>query len=203
MPFATGLLPCSEPAALLGKLPVLNEADRCSNEVAAVMGKIFEETIENPNGAGSGRPRLKILLADDNPAFLLELQRALNKEFEVVNTVADGRALLEQFDRLHPEVIVTDISMPVMDGFEAVAKLRRRFTAKVVFLTVHEEHAFVEEAKALGAMGYVLKRSRPSVLADAIRSANDGRFFLCPELCMMETRQRKTAGGSAEEASRK
>jgi DNA-binding NarL/FixJ family response regulator len=90
---------------------------------------------------------------------------------------------LEVCDRLHPEVIVTDISMPVMDGFEAVANLRRRGTAKVVFLTVHEEHAFVEEAKALGAMGYVLKRCRPSVLATAIRSANDGRFFLCPELC--------------------
>jgi DNA-binding NarL/FixJ family response regulator len=167
------------------------------------MGKIFEETTENLNGAGSGRPRLRILLADDNPALLLELQRALNKEFEVVNTVADGRALLEQYDRLHPEVIVTDISMPVMDGFEAVAKLRRRVTAKVVFLTVHEEQAFVEEAKALGAMGYVLKRSRPSVLADAIRSANDGRFFLCPELCMMETRQHETVGRSAEEVSRK
>jgi DNA-binding NarL/FixJ family response regulator len=167
------------------------------------MGKIFEGTIENPSGAGSGRSRLRILLADDNPALLRELQRALNKEFEVVNTVADGRALLEQCDRLHPEVIVTDISMPVMDGFEAVATLRGRVTAKVVFLTVHEEHAFVEEAKALGAMGYVLKRSRPSVLAAAIRSANDGRFFLCPELCMMETRQHETGRGSAEEVSGK
>jgi DNA-binding NarL/FixJ family response regulator len=203
MPFVTGLLQRNEPSGPLGNLPVLNEADQCSNEVAAIMGKIFEETIGNPNGAGSGRPRLKILLADDNPALLLELQRALHKEFEVVNTVADGRALLEQYDRLHPDVIVTDISMPVMDGFEAVAKLRCRVTAKVVFLTVHEEHAFVEEAKALGAMGYVLKRCRPSVLSAAIRSANDGRFFLCPELCMMETRQHQTAGGSAEEVSGK
>jgi DNA-binding NarL/FixJ family response regulator len=123
------------------------------------------------------------LLADDNPALLRELQRALDKEFEIVGTVADGRALLEECGRLHPEVIVTDISMPVMDGFEAVATLRRGGTPKVVFLTVHEEQAFVEEAKALGAMGSVLKRSRPSVLAAAIRSANDGRFFLCPELC--------------------
>jgi DNA-binding NarL/FixJ family response regulator len=147
------------------------------------MGENLEETLKNPNRVRAGLPKLKILLADDNPELLRELQRALDEEFEIVGTVADGRALLEVCDRLHPEVIVTDISMPAMDGFEAVANLRRRGTAKVVFLTVHEEHAFVEEAKALGAMGYVLKRSRPSVLATAIRSANDGRFFLCPELC--------------------
>ena len=147
------------------------------------MGQFSGETLQKNNGTGSGHPRLKILLADDNPALLRELLLALDKEFEVVSTVADGRALLEACDRLHPDVIVTDISMPVLDGFEAVAKLRNRGTAKVVFLTVHEEHAFVEEAKALGAMGYVLKRSRPSVLAAAIRSANDGRFFLCPDLC--------------------
>jgi DNA-binding NarL/FixJ family response regulator len=152
------------------------------------MGQISGETLPKNNGAGSGHPRLKILLADDNPALLRELLLALDKEFDVVSTVADGRALLEACDRLHPDVIVTDISMPVMDGFEAVAKLRGRGTAKVVFLTVHEEHAFVEEAKALGAMGYVLKRSRPSVLADAIRSANDGRFFLCADLCSHRNR---------------
>ena len=147
------------------------------------MGQNLGETLKNPNRVRAGLPKLKILLADDNPELLRELQRALDEEFEIVGTVADGQALLDECDRLHPEVIVTDISMPVMDGFEAVANLRRRGTAKVVFLTVHEEHAFVEEAKALGAMGYVLKRSRPSVLATAIRSANDGRFFLCPELC--------------------
>jgi DNA-binding NarL/FixJ family response regulator len=128
-------------------------------------------------------PRIKIVLADDNPSLLRELQRALDKEFEIVSAVGDGRALLEQYGRHRPEVIVTDISMPLMDGFEAVAKLNHEANTKVVFLTVHEEPAFVEEAKALGAMGYVLKRSRPSVLVEAIRSAHEGRFFLCPELC--------------------
>lgn len=171
-------------------------ADRCSNEGAAtIMGQILGKTLNNTNGAGPVLPRLKILLADDNPALLRQLQRALDKEFEIVGTVADGRELLEQCGRLRPEVIVTDISMPVIDGFEAVAKLRRRGTAKVVFLTVHEEQAFVEEAKALGAMGYVLKRSRPSVLAAAIRSANDGRFFLCPELSGDGNRQHENTGG--------
>ena len=147
------------------------------------MDQILGENLKNPNGAGPRQPRLKILLADDNPSLLQEFQRVLGKDFDIVSAVADGRALLEQYDRLRPEVIVTDISMPLMDGFEAVAQLHHHGEPKVIFLTVHEEQAFVEEAKSLGAMGYVLKRSPPSVLVDAIRSAHEGRFFLCPELC--------------------
>jgi len=126
--------------------------------------------------------RLRVLLADDNPALLRELEQVLNKEFEIVSTVADGQALLEEYDRLHPEVVVTDIAMPLMNGFEAAQKLHQAGQPAIVFLTVHEELAFVEEAKALGAMAYVLKRSRPRALVDAIRSAHQGRFFLCSEL---------------------
>lgn len=147
------------------------------------MDQTWGEPSANASEAAPDSPRLKIVLADDNPVLLREFKRVLGKEFEVVGAVADGRALLEQCGHLHPEVIVTDISMPLMDGFEAVENLRRKGNPKVVFLTVHEEQAFVEEAKALGAMGYVLKRSRPSVLIEAIRSAYEGRFFLCPELC--------------------
>lgn len=161
----------------------MNLTSRCCNGNAVIaMDQLSGHTHKNPQGVGSSHSRLKIVLADDNPVLLRELQRSLNKEFEIVGAVANGRALVEEYDRLHPEVIVTDISMPLLDGFEAVAKLSRKGPAKVVFLTVHEEQAFVEEAKALGAMGYVLKRSRPSVLVEAIRSAHEGRFFLCPEL---------------------
>ena len=167
----------------MGELPVLNVADQWCNDVTEIgMEQILGENLRKPIGAGPGQARLTILLADDNPSLLQELQRVLEREFEIVSTVADGRALVEQYNRLCPEVIVTDISMPLMDGFEAVAKLHHRGKPKIVFLTVHEEPAFVEEAKALGAMGYVLKRSRPSVLVDAIRSAHKGSFFLCPEL---------------------
>lgn len=140
-------------------------------------------TIGNPNGSARDQPELTILLADDNPSFLLNLHRVLKQEFRIVGRVTDGRALLRHYACLRPEVVVTDISMPLMDGFEAVARLRRLGEAKVIFLTVHEEAAFVEEAKMLGAAGYVLKRSRPAVLVDAIRFAQEGRFFLCPELC--------------------
>lgn len=131
---------------------------------------------------GLSRPKIRVVLADDNPGLLAEVQRNLGSEFEVVATVANGLELLEAFDRLKPDVVVTDISMPFVDGFEAAIELRLRGKPPVVFFTVHEDCAFFEEAKALGALGYVLKRSPPSVLACAIRSAYEGHFFLSPEL---------------------
>lgn len=137
---------------------------------------------QSPHQSRPLGPKLRVLLADDNPRLLGEFIRVLEKEFEVVSTAEDGQALLKEYDRLQPEVVVTDISMPLMDGFEAVAILRRKGNPKVIFLTVHEEQAFVEEARALGASGYVLKRSRASVLVDAIRHVQAGGFFLSPEL---------------------
>src|ERR1035441_8240652 len=96
------------------------------------MDQILGENLKNPNGAVPRQPRLKILLADDNPSLLQEFQRVLEKEFEIVSAVVDGRALLEQYDRLRPEVIVTDISMPLTDGFEAVAQLHHQGDRKRV-----------------------------------------------------------------------
>ncbi|MCC6395077.1 MAG: response regulator transcription factor [Bryobacterales bacterium] len=127
-------------------------------------------------------PRIRIVVADDNAGLRTEIQRSLGGEFEVLAAVADGRALIEAFDRLKPDVVVTDISMPLMDGFEAVAELRRRGDSRVVFFTVHEESVFFKEAKALGALGYVLKSSSPSLLAVAIRSAYSGQPFTSPEI---------------------
>jgi DNA-binding NarL/FixJ family response regulator len=138
--------------------------------------------LSNPEQIGLSAPRPRILLADDNPFLLRRVRRVLEKDFDVVGEAADGTALIEQFGELLPEVIVADISMPNVDGFEAISRLRRRSNARVVFLTVHEEQAFVEEAKALGALGYVLKRSSSAALVEAIRSAAEGRFFLCPDL---------------------
>ena len=124
--------------------------------------------------------KIRILLADDNPALLDLVQKCLAVEFEVVAAVPDGKALLEAFDRLKPDVVVTDISMPQVDGFQAAAELRHRGKPPVVFFTVHDEGAFLKKAKALGALGYILKRSAPSVLVAAIHSAYEGRFFLSP-----------------------
>jgi DNA-binding NarL/FixJ family response regulator len=121
--------------------------------------------------------RLRILLADDNRELRLQVARALAPEFDVVATVSNGRQLLEEFDRCHPDVVVTDISMPIMDGFEAAAELQHRGHPPVVFFTVHDDEAFFAEAKSVGGLAYILKRSPPSTLAQAIRSAHQRIFF--------------------------
>lgn len=131
----------------------------------------------------AARRRLRILLADDNEELRRQVAGALATDFEIVGTARDGQQLLEEFERCQPDVVVTDISMPIMDGFEAAAKLQQRGRPPVVFFTVHEDQAFYAEAKAVGGMAYVLKRSPPSVLAEAIRSAYQRIFFFSAGLC--------------------
>ncbi len=128
------------------------------------------------------RKKIRVLLADDNETLRTEIYRKLNNEFEIVGSVENGQALLDAFDQTHPDVVVTDISMPVLDGFEAAEKLARYGNPPIVFLTVHEDRAFIDEARSLGVLGYVLKRSDPSILATAIRSVFMHHSFLCPEL---------------------
>ncbi|MCL4784323.1 MAG: response regulator transcription factor [Bryobacterales bacterium] len=115
--------------------------------------------------------RIRVLLADDNHGLMAELLRILRWEFEIVATAPNGHELLEAYDRYKPDVVVTDISMPVLDGFAAAEELSRMGNPPVIFFTIHDEPAFREEAKILGAAGYVVKGCPPSMLADAIRSA--------------------------------
>jgi DNA-binding NarL/FixJ family response regulator len=124
--------------------------------------------------------RISVVLADDNPNLRAEVERSLGGEFDFLATVENGCALIEAWERFQPDVVVTDVSMPVMDGFEAVAELRRRGSPKVVFFTVHDEGALFDEARALGALGYVLKGSPPGILAKAIRAAKAGQSFVSP-----------------------
>ncbi len=126
--------------------------------------------------------KIRVALADDHPGLQAEVWRNLAGEFEIVGMFSDGEALLAAYDALQPDVVVTDVSMPLMDGFEVAAQLLRRGNPPVVFFTVHEDRAFVEEARSLGVRGYVLKRSAPPVLATAIRVAAGGAEYLCPEL---------------------
>lgn len=119
--------------------------------------------------------RIRVLLADDNHGLMAELLRILRWEFEIVATVPNGRELLEAYDRYKPDVVVTDISMPVLDGFAAAEELGRMGNPPVIFFTIHDDPAFVEEAKTLGAAGYVVKGCPPAMLAKAIRSAYQER----------------------------
>jgi DNA-binding NarL/FixJ family response regulator len=128
--------------------------------------------------------RARVLLADDHEAFLEVETRLLKPEFEVVETVRDGRAAVEAAARLAPDVVVLDISMPVLDGIEAIRLLRAAGArAKFVFLTVHSDEDYVRAALAAGAVGYVIKSRLASDLLPALREALAGRRFISPSLC--------------------
>ena len=123
--------------------------------------------------------RARVLLADDHKEMRDSVRRHLEDEFDVLETVENGRVLLEAASRLQPDICVLDISMPVLDGIETAIQLKEcGSTAKVLFLTIHEDLDFVEAALKTGASGYVLKRRMASELRPAIREALAGRTFI-------------------------
>jgi DNA-binding NarL/FixJ family response regulator len=124
-----------------------------------------------------GKPR--IVLADDNGDFLQAIQTLLGSEFEIVASVRDGYALIRAAAAYTPDLIITGISMPHLNGLRAARQLRREHsTVPIIFLTVHEEPAFVAEAQKLGTSGYVVKRSVASDLMPAIHTVLSGDTFI-------------------------
>jgi DNA-binding NarL/FixJ family response regulator len=123
--------------------------------------------------------KARVLLADDHPRFPEMEERLLEPEFEVVGKVGNGQALLEEAMRLKPDVIVTDISMPVLNGIEAVDRLvGSGCESRFVFLTVHNDADFVRRCLSAGAFGYVVKSRIASELVPAIREALAGNIFV-------------------------
>jgi len=107
--------------------------------------------------------RTRVILADDHKIVLEGLKNLLEPNFDLVGTVEDGRALLKAVKNLHPDVIVADISMPLLNGIEAVRQIKKADpNVKVVFLTMHPDVSYAAEAFEAGASGYVLKHSAPS-----------------------------------------
>jgi DNA-binding NarL/FixJ family response regulator len=102
----------------------------------------------------------------------------LTPEFEIVGIVSDGASLIEEARRLSPDVMIVDLFMPGVSGIEAARELKKRHVpGRIIFLTVYEDASFVETAKAMGAMGYVLKSSADRDLVPAIHEALQGHFF--------------------------
>jgi len=125
------------------------------------------------------RPR--ILLADDHPAVLKATNALLNSEFDIVGNATNGATLISEALRLSPDVIVADITLPIMSGIDAVHRLRESApSAKIVFLTVHSEQQFIEACVAEGALGYVLKSHMKAHLIPAIQAALLGQSYICP-----------------------
>lgn len=127
--------------------------------------------------------RVRLLLAEDHKEMREMIARLVEREFEVVGAVADGQALLEAESRLKPDVCVIDISMPILNGIEAVNLLRQsRSNAKIIFLTAHAHRAFLAAALEAGALGYVLKPRMASDLLLAIREAMSNHLFISPSM---------------------
>ena len=127
--------------------------------------------------------RTKILLADDHKMFAQGLRALLEDEFELIGTVENGQALVDAAGQFNPDVIVADISMPVMNGLDAVRKLKAQgVTAKVIFLTMHADDRLLAEAFRCGGSGYVLKQSAGEELILAIRQVLAGRKYVTPLL---------------------
>jgi DNA-binding NarL/FixJ family response regulator len=128
-------------------------------------------------------PRARVLLADDHRMVAEGLKGILEEEFELAGIVEDGRALVQAARDLRPDVIVADISMPHLNGLDALSQLRRDDPkVRVVFLTMHRDAAYARRALEAGAAGYVLKHSAPAELVLAVRAALQGRTFVAPEL---------------------
>jgi DNA-binding NarL/FixJ family response regulator len=123
----------------------------------------------------------RVLLADDHPAVAKELCALLQPEFDVVATVGDGDALVAAAHALAPDVIVTDIAMPGLDGVVAASDiLRRNPAARIVFVTVHDEAEIVKNGLAIGVLGYVLKLTAGEELVPAIHAALRGERHISP-----------------------
>jgi DNA-binding NarL/FixJ family response regulator len=125
----------------------------------------------------------RVLLVDDNEGMLKRAAAVLAPACDVVGAVHDGVAALQAVSDVHPDVIVLDISMSGMNGFEVADRVRRNgSTAAIVFLTVHVEEEFVAAAKAAGGIGYVVKSRIASDLKVAVQEASAGRPFNSPIL---------------------
>jgi DNA-binding NarL/FixJ family response regulator len=130
-----------------------------------------------------GLPR--VLLADDHPTFLQRTAHLLEGECEVVGIARNGEQLVEAALSLDPDLIVLDISMPVLNGIEAAGHLSKSHPrAKVIFVTIHQDDAFVNAAVLAGALGYVLKSRMATDLIPAIHSVLQGNMFASPPLRM-------------------
>ena len=123
----------------------------------------------------------KVLLVDDNEVTLARAKSVLSGRCVVVGTACNGHAALEAAATLNPDVVVLDISMPGMNGFEVAKRLRAAgSTAQLVFLTVHEEEELILAARNVGAIGYVVKSRLALDLEVGVREAHAGRPFQSP-----------------------
>ena len=128
---------------------------------------------------------VRLLVAEDHAEMRDKVVSTLKTEFSVVDSVRNGQEMLDAESRIKPDVVILDISMPTVNGIEAVTRLKQRGSkARVIFLTVDEEPEFLQAALAAGALGYVIKSRLVSDLRLAVREVMAGRRFVSPPLTL-------------------
>lgn len=148
------------------------------------------------------RPR--VLLADDHQILAQGLRGLLEPEFELVGIVSDGRELVDAAVKLRPDVIVADISMPSLNGIDAVMQIRQAgVSSRAIFLTMQRDVSYARRAMEAGASGYVLKHSALDELVKAIREALRGQTYVTPLIAGELLRSYREEGPSPSDTSQR
>jgi DNA-binding NarL/FixJ family response regulator len=144
-----------------------------------------------------------VLLADDHRMVAEGIKALLPDEFELVGVVEDGRAMIEAAEKLRPDVIVADITMPNLNGFEALARLRKSHpNIKLVFLTMHQNAAYARRALEAGASAFVVKHAAPEELVLAIHAALSGTTFITTSLTKQVVEQAESGASVEDEVAK-
>ena len=143
-----------------------------------------------------------LLVADDHPVFLDGLERILHGTASVIGKVTDGQALLQEAARLRPDIVITDIAMPVLNGLDAVRQMRvQRLGCRVLVMSMYEEKEFALAALRAGASGYLLKTAPGNELGAALRAVQTGNIFVDRTISRGEMFEFEQAARQREESS--
>jgi DNA-binding NarL/FixJ family response regulator len=123
--------------------------------------------------------QVRVLLVDDHAILVESLKKLLEDDFEIVGSAGDGRTMIDLALELRPDVILLDVTLPVMNGLEAARRIKKRLPhVSIIFLTMNEDRDLAAEALRIGAAGYVLKKSAASEVRQAIKAALNGQTFV-------------------------
>jgi DNA-binding NarL/FixJ family response regulator len=145
--------------------------------------RLERDRVGNDRSLQADGPRLRLLIADDHTMFADALRLVVEGRFEVAGVVGDGLSLVAEANRLKPDVIVVDIGMPLLNGFDAAQRVRATFPkVKIVFLTMQDDPVLAAAASSLGCAAFILKRSAASELMVAIEHVLNGKSYITPKL---------------------
>lgn len=131
----------------------------------------------------TGSKKMRLLIADDHRLFADGVRKLLEPEFELLESVDDGHSAVEMFQRHHPDLVLLDVGLPLLNGIEAARQIKSHSPlARILFVTMHSDRVYVEEAFSAGASGYVLKQAAAEELVEAVHAVLSGHSYVSPSL---------------------